>query len=197
MKTSMKFNVLFFGYMATQAGTSIQQTLVWMVPPFVVQVLLYYFQRECMKTEDENLLEKSKHCLLLHESLTDSFSYFFICYFAILQLYSIFMTFLFLSALPLILSFSVPSTLLLFGFILQLTCNVIWLMTMTSSIEKCSERIKDLKSQLQEKLLCTYEKQERQYLKYMIQRIGDLKQMNACGYFTVNKSTLTSMVSVR
>ena len=54
-----------------------------------------------------------------------------------------------------------------------------------------------LKEKAQGLLLKLQDKPRRQELKYLIQKIENLKGMSARGYFTVDKSTLTSMVSVR
>ena len=68
---------------------------------------------------------------------------------------------------------------------------------MTNSVDETNERIKSLGKEIQEKLLVTEETQERRYLKFLRQRVNDLKPMNASGYFTIDKTTLTSMLSVR
>ena len=176
-------------------GNSIQQGAVWLIPTFVVRVLMKYFQNDSMK-KNVSVMEKCKTSLILHESLTKCFSYFFVCYFFILQLFSIFVTYLFLSTVSHF-TFTLYHILNFIGFILQLSCNSIWLVSLTNSISKCSECIKDLKRELEETLLCTEQKKERQYLKYLIKRIRDLQPMHACGYFLVDRSTLTSMLSVR
>ena len=82
-------------------------------------------------------------------------------------------------------------------FVFGLASNVIWLITLTNSVDETNERIKSLGREIQEKLLVTEETQERRYLKFLRQRVNDLKPMNASGYFTIDKTTLTSMLSVR
>ena len=183
------------GYYAMMVGTCFQQGAVWMIPTFVVRVLMKYFQNESKKTK-VGVVEKCKKSLILYESLTKSFSFFFVCYFFIVQLYSIFVTYLFFSTISHF-TFTLYHILNFIGFILQLSCNSIWLISLTNSIGKCSECIHDLKRELEDTLLCTEHKKERQYLKYLIKRIRDLQPMHACGYFLVDRSTLTSMLSVR
>lgn len=182
-------------YYAMMVGTCFQQGAVWMIPTFVVRVLMKYFQNESMKSK-VTLMEKCKTSLILYESLTNCFSYFFVCYFFILQLFSIFVTYLYFSTISHF-TFTFYHILNFIGFILQLSCNTIWLISLTNSISKCSECIHDLKRELEETLVFTEQKKERQYLKYLIKRIRDLQPMHACGYFIVDKSTLTSMLSVR
>ena len=183
-------------YIAVQLGVNLHQVIVWTLLPFVVQVLLKYLNEETMK-QDEDLLQKSKKCLQLFEKLTLSFSNFFVLYFTLIQCYSIFMTFLFLQALPIIITFTLQGFLFLFGFVTSLVSNIIWLNTLTNSVDKTNECTKALGKEIQEKLLVTEDKQERRYLKFFKQRIDDLKPMNGSGYFTIDKTTLTSMLSVR
>ena len=187
--------IAVIAYNVLMVGNSLQQVAVWMIPPFVVRVLMKYFQNESKKT-NLDVIEKCKTSLNLYESLTNCFSYFLVCYFFVLQLFSIFVTYLFLSFIPYF-SFSSYRILQLIGFIFQLLCNSIWLISLTNSIDKCSECIICLRRELEETLLCTKQKENRQYLKYWIRRIRDLKPMHACGYFFVDRSTLTSMLSVR
>ena len=189
-------NASILCYLAVQLGVSFLQVIIWTLLPFIVQVLLKYLKEETIK-QDEELVEKCKKCLQLFEKLTLSFSNFFVIYFTLIQCYSIFMTFLFLRAFPIIITFTLQGFLLLFGFVTSLISNIIWLSTLTNSVEKTNECIKALGKEIQEKLLVTEDKQERRYLKFFKQRIDDLKPMNGSGYFTIDKTTLTSMLSVR
>ena len=183
-------------YLAVQLGVNLHQVIVWTLLPFVVQVLLKYLNEETMK-QDEDLMRKSKKCLQLFEKFTLSFSNFFVLYFTLIQCYSIFMTFLFIQALPIIITFTLQGFLFLFGFVTSLVSNIIWLNTLTNSVDKTNECTKALGKEIQEKLLVTEDKQERRYLKIFKQRIDDVKPMNGSGYFTIDKTTLTSMLSVR
>ena len=107
------------------------------------------------------------------------------------------MTFLFFSTFPLIVTFSYQGILYLIGYVFSLASNIIWLITLTNSVDETNGCVKALKTEIQEKLLVTEEKQERRVLKFLRHRVEDLKPMNASGYFTIDKTTLTSMLSVR
>ena len=107
------------------------------------------------------------------------------------------MTFLFFSTFPLIVTFSSQGILYLIGYVFSLASNIIWLITLTNSVDETNGCVKALKKEIQEKLLGTEEKQERRVLKFLRHRVEDLKPMNANGYFTIDKTTLTSMLSVR
>ena len=74
---------------------------------------------------------------------------------------------------------------------------IIGLMAYTDSIETSYDTLKSLQKSLNERLVWTRNKADRQFLKSQIRRIEMLGQINACGYFSIDKSTLTSMMSVR
>ena len=80
---------------ALHLGMYFHICLVWTIPPFIVQVLLKYLNKETMK-KDEDLVQKCKKCVILFEGLSLSFSSFFVLYFTLIQIYSIFMTFNFI-----------------------------------------------------------------------------------------------------
>ena len=107
------------------------------------------------------------------------------------------MTFLFLRALPIIITLTLQGFLFLIGFVTGLVSNIIWLITLTNSVDETNECIKALGKEIQERLLVIEDKQDRRYFKFLKQRINDLKPMNGSGYFTIDKTTLTSMLSVR
>ena len=64
-------------------------------------------------------------------------------------------------------------------------------------IEDSFEKLKGFKLPIQEKLLQCQGEVEKAQMNYLLQRIEDVKPMNACGYFEIGRSTLTSMLSVR
>ena len=101
------------------------------------------------------------------------------------------------STFPLIVTFSYQGILYLIGYVFSLASNIIWLITLTNSVDETNGCIKALKKEIHEKLLATEEKQERRVLKFLRHRVEDLNPMNANGYFTIDKTTLTSMLSVR
>ena len=107
------------------------------------------------------------------------------------------MTFLLVSAFPIIVTFSLQGILHLIGYVFSLASNISWLITLTNSVDETNGCLKALRREIQEKLLVTEEKQERRVLKFLRYRVEDLKPMNANGYFTIDKTTLTSMLSVR
>ena len=64
-------------------------------------------------------------------------------------------------------------------------------------LDSAYESLQVVKMKIQENLMITFEKSERQELKFLLETVKALRPMNACGYFEISKSTLTSMLSVR
>ena len=183
-------------FIAVQIGSYLHQSILWTFTPLVVQVLLNHFQKETKK-KNEDLVQKIEKCLNIFESLTLSFEHFFLLYFSLVQFFTIFMTFLFLRSFYLFATFSFQGVLIFISFVANIACNINLLIYLTNSVNETNNCIRALERELEETLLLTEEKQERQYLKYLRRRFKDLKPMNASGYFTIDKTTLTSMLSVR
>ena len=71
------------------------------------------------------------------------------------------------------------------------------MVTQTEVIDQAFQDVQYLRRQAQEKLLNCSEKSERNQLKFLLQRMEMMGPMNGCGYFGIDKTTLTSMLSVR
>ena len=74
---------------------------------------------------------------------------------------------------------------------------IVGIMAYTDSIEKAYEALKTLEMSLMDRLVHAKNKNERHILKSQIKKVEKLGPMTACGYFTIDKSTLTGMLSVR
>ena len=68
---------------------------------------------------------------------------------------------------------------------------------LTGTITSTFMATQTLKRNVQEELRLTHDPQQRHELEYILQRFESLNPMSAGGYFTVNKGSLTSMLSVR
>ena len=71
------------------------------------------------------------------------------------------------------------------------------LVALTLTVESAYDSVQSLLGRTEEKLLRTTERSERQKLKYEIRKLSKLQPMTGGGFFTISKSTLTSMLSVR
>ena len=191
-----ELSLSIISFFAVTFGFYFHQCIVWTFSPFIVKVLLTYFKKETMK-KNEDLVQKSIKCVHLFERLTLCFANFFVLYFTLNQFYSIFMVFGFVRSVAFFQSFSLKEVLALIGFGTGISYNIFWLITLTHSVDDSNECIQALGREIQEKLLVTEETQDRRYLKFLRQRVNDLKPMNASGYFTIDRTTLTSMLSVR
>ena len=70
-------------------------------------------------------------------------------------------------------------------------------MTLTGSVEDIYCYINQLTDEARNKLEITVNKTERQQLKLVLMKLSSLKPMDAMGYFTISRETITSMISVR
>ena len=71
------------------------------------------------------------------------------------------------------------------------------LVALTNTVESAYDSVQNLLEGTEERLLRTRDKSERQKLKYEIRKLSKLQPMTGGGFFTISKSTLTSMLSVR
>ena len=78
--------------------------------------------------------------------------------------------------------------------ILGMILNV---MILTSAMKSVYDSLLVVKEKIQEKLLVTFDKEDRQHLKFLLEKVKLLGPVNACGYFEITNSTLTSMLGVR
>ena len=81
-----------------------------------------------------------------------------------------------------------------FGNILGMILNV---MILTSAMKSAYDSLLVVKEKIQEKLLVTFDKEDRQHLKFLLAKVKSLGPVNACGYFEITNSTLTSMLGIR
>ena len=78
-----------------------------------------------------------------------------------------------------------------------MVCYIYKLDYLTLQADNAFRSIKDLGNKVDEQLLKTQMKPERQQLKFISKRIDRIQPFSACGYFDIGKGTLTSMLSVR
>ena len=195
---------LFYNYLSTtnciayyllQAGINVWAAVLYQISPFIIQILIEKFKEMCktvthLEINGIVLVEKYKN-------LVQGLQNFMFVYFSIEQLYLVLYTFFTFSSAIKKTVLSNNDISMVIGSFLQIASLAYVLISLTGSVEESSACMETLKESAQEKLLTTQEKPRRQKLKYLIQKIENLKGMSARGYFTVDKSTLTSMVSVR
>ena len=114
-------------------------------------------------------------------------------YFALIQVYSV--TAIFSSVIPLLSGneMSPDSAYKMCSYICQIKAFIINLYSLADSIDNSFTAAKDNQVKIQKQLLLTHDPHERQNLEYIMKRIELLKPMSACGFFEIDKSTLTSI----
>ena len=184
-------------YLLCQLGLAIQQTVYWLTPIFVIQILLENFNIRCNSDINKFSFEAYRKNIDIFAFFSKSFKTFLLVFFTFTQIHVIFYSF---SLLSMIMTDFLSQEVGLLGISGQLghIISVIFVFNITTGeIENTFEKLKGLKTPVQERLLQCPGEVEKNQINYLLQRIEDVKPMNACGYFEIGKSTLTSMLSVR
>ena len=184
-------------YLLCQLGISIQQTIYWLTPLFVIQILLENLNIRCNSDMKKLSFEHCRKSLDSFASFSKSFKTFLFVYFTFIQIYLIFYTFSISSQIMMGYLSQKGGLLGVSGQFVHIMSIIFPFNIITGEIENSFERLKGLKSPVQERLLHCPGEVEKAQMNYLLQRIEDVKPMNACGYFEIGKSTLTSMLSVR
>ena len=162
----------------------------------VVEILLQRFSEDCKSVEFEDFLVCGKF-VNQFEDLEQMFKNFFFAYYTYVQLFSIFNIF---TSILYFLGSSLHeqgSYLETGGLTIFMVCYIYKLDYLTLQAHNAFRSIKDLGNKVDEQLLKTQIKHERQQLKFISKRIDRIQPFSACGYFDIGKGTLTSMLSVR
>ena len=181
-------------YLSLQVGINIWIAIIWQFSPLIIQILIEKFKESCKTV---NLEMDGIVLVERYKNLVQGLQNFLFFYFSIAQMYLVLYIFFTFSS-------AIKKTVLnnndismMTGSFLNIVSITYILVSLTGSVEDSSDCMQAIKEQAQDMLVTLQDKQRRQRLKYLIQKIDNLKGMSARGYFTVDKSTLTSMVSVR
>ena len=117
-------------------------------------------------------------------------------YFLAVQFYSIFYFYQSLRSL-LAGNYTLPLVISMVYKANQVTAHLINIFCLTDTVNSTFEKIVLEKIKLQKQLKTCKDKDEKQHLKYLLERLNMLKPMSACGFFEINRSTLSSMLSIR
>ena len=109
------------------------------------------------------------------------------------QIFSIFFIFQNISFI----SYETISIQLIAGNMIQILSMLLHIVVLTEVLDSSFGSVKSIRKKIQTKLVTCQDKQEKNELKILLIQFDELGPMNACGYFEINKSTLTSMLSVR
>ena len=184
------------GNIALNLAAGLYYSVLWILPSVLTAIMLKYFEEKC-KNYYEEFIQNCKNCLELYDKLSAAFKNYLFLMFILVQSWAIFYTFISLSSLVKKKTNSLTDILETVAALTQIGGNIFCLITVTGCLDEAYQCLQDMKRQAQDNILASIEKKERQQLKYIIQRIESTRPMTARGYFEIDKTTLTSMLSVR
>ena len=184
------------GQLFLYLSSGIYYAFFWTVPSFLVFILLKHFHDKCRNVNEE-FIKNCHNCLKLYEELSDSLQYFFFVVYFLMQIWLIFSTFVSMSRLLKMADISNADLFLAGSYLIMIGTGVFCMIMQTEAIDQAFQDVQYLRRQAQEKLLNSFDKAERNQLKFLLRRMEMMGPMNGCGYFGIDKTTLTSMLSVR
>lgn len=177
-----------------QLMENLHHAMLWVLPTFIVTVFLTKFETCCRESKKEDYTQ----ILSSYEDLSIAVADFLIYYFISVQSFTIFNTFTYISTL--FVEDDLDYKLIIFygGSCITIFSLLFNLIILTSSIDEAFQNVKVLKRNIIEKLRQSIlTESERLELNYFKDRIDMMRPMSASGYFDIDKTTLTSMLSVR
>ena len=187
---------ILLGNIAFQLASGFYYSCIWILPSVLAAILMKYFEDKCNNYYEE-FIQNCKKCIELYENLSEALKNYLLLYFTAVQSWAIFYTFISLSTLVKKKSYEDLNVLWTAGSLCQVATVILCLITLTSCLDSAHQCLVNMKRQAQDSLLVSTVKEERQQLKYIIQRIEAMGPISARGYFEIDKTTLTSMLSVR
>ena len=184
------------GQLFLYLSSGIYYAFFWTVPSFLVYILLKHFHDKCRNVNEE-FIKNCYACLKLYEELSDSLQYFFFVVYFLMQIWLIFNTFVSMSSVLKMTDITNADWFLVGSYLVVIATGVFCMIMQTEVIDQAFQDLQYLRRQAQEKLLYSSEKSERNQLKFLLRRLEMMEPMNGCGYFGIDKTTLTSMLSVR
>ena len=98
------------------------------------------------------------------------------------------------NSLQLCLEAAIPYVL---GRLILVTGFILIVVALTESFDKAFQTVQTIRRKVLKLIPETEDEKKKRIIKYLLLRINNLYPMNACGYFSIEKSTLTSILSVR
>ena len=151
-------------FLLCQFGGSLQQTIFWLTPPFIIQILINHFKVRC-NSEKNDLFEDCRECIDIFDAYSKSFRIFLLIYFIFNQSFAIF--YIFSSFITMMR----PDFLSLQGAFVgtigqwvNIFFVIFALLIITGAIDDSFESLQGLKRPIQEQLLKSNEQLEKIYL---------------------------------
>ena len=170
-------------------------TLYFTFPSLMISILFENFNIKCKLALD---ILDFKNCIKIYRDLEESLRTSFFCHYTIMQLQTISFIFVFLTNyLDKAPSNTFQGYMEILGYVMSIVGLIYILICLTESTNRTFDTVQKLREEIIEKLGKAKINEEVQQLEYLKNKFELLKPMNASGYFDIEKSTLTSMLSVR
>ena len=161
-----------------------------------VEILLCEFSSRCKGFENLGF-KKILEIIRLYEIIDKSLGKFLFIFITTTQLFIIFYIFLAFSNLFMKTDSSLSDLYFFFGLIFLSLSYCLILMGIIFACDDAFKHLKQLKKMIEKEVWQTRDLGRMADLNYTLRLLDEIEPLSACGYFSVTKSSITSMVSVR
>ena len=173
----------------------LQVNFYWIVPNFVIKTILHDFVKKSKQNFHDNSVQDTLDLLQKYEALKKSLNKYLLLFYSAIQSEAIFSIFYTISR------YSKEEGLdnyELSGSILTISSAIVNLAVLTSALDEAYQAILTIRWKIYEELSMTpKDLEETRQLEYCKNMAELVRPMTASGYFEIDKTTLTSMLSVR
>ena len=167
--------------------------MLWVLPTFLLSVFLTSFKRSCKDAS----FDSYEKILSSYQNIASATANFSLLYFICIQSFTIFNTFTYVATM-FKKEMNLSQVIFYGGSFIHIFSLLFNLLILTSSMDDAFQDLQYLKRNIIEKLrLSSLDEDQRLELSYIKDRIEMMRPMSASGYFDIDKTTLTSMLSVR
>ena len=192
-----------FGYlwtigniMAWTISNSILAFLLTQPACLTVEILLCEFSFQCKDLQNLEF-KKILEMIRLYEIIDKALGKFLFIFIATSGIFVIFLSFLAFSTYFMKIDPGLSDLFFFFALILTTVSYSLNLMGITFACDDAFNHLKHLKKRTEKEVWQTQEPGRMADLKYTLRLLDDIEPLSACGYFSITKSSITSMVSVR
>ena len=182
--------------MAWTFSTSLLLNLLVQPACLTVEILLCEFSSRCNGFENLEL-KKILEIVRYYESINKALGTFLFIFYATSGIFIIFLTFLAFSSFFIKTDLDLSDLFIFLGLIIISLSHSLNLMGIMFACDDAFKNLKHLKKRTEKEVWQTREPGRKADLKYTLRLLDDIEPLSACGYFSVTKSSMTSVVSVR
>ena len=162
-----------------------------------VEILLNEFSSRCENEKESLEFKKILEIIELYGIIDKSLGLFLFIFVGTAQLFFIFFSFLSYSTYLMKTDSDMSDLYSFIGLNLENYSYNLSLLGIIFSCDDAFKSLKNLKKTIEKEVWETQDLGRKADLKYTLRLLDDLEPLSACGYFSVTRSTITSMVSVR